>query len=233
MTLLAVIGASQCWGASVLVFEDGTLGTSVVAGAVALAGQTEVVAPDQATFNTLLAEGGWLAVIFAEQNESIFDASASYLTDWIAGGGVLIGQTWLDGGLDTLLGGSQASVNGDTITTDGSPIFTGLGSTITLASPGWGVFSQGYSALAGGTCLGTISGGSGGGCAVIQANGGLTFLNAGLTDTYASVADGQQLLANEITLASSSTSTPEPSSLFLMGGGLLGLAGFTRRKLRK
>ena len=68
-----------------------------------------------------------------------------------------------------------------------------------------------------------------GGCAVIQGNGGLTFLNAPLNDTYGTITDGQQLIANELDLASA----PEPGSFLLIGGGLLGLAGFARRRLAK
>lgn len=225
---LLAFGAAQCWAGSVLVFEDADLGTSAVTGAITLAGDTETVAPDQGTFNTLLAEGGWSAVIFGEQGGEIYADSSSQLAAWVAGGGVLIGDTWQDGGLDTLLDGAVASTNGSTITTDGSPVFAGLGGTISLSSPGWGIFSQGYSALTGGTCLGSLDSG---GCAVIQGNGGLTFLNAPLNDTYGTLSDGQQLIANELDFAGSSA--PEPGSFLLMGGGLLGLAGFARRRFSK
>ncbi len=42
-----------------------------------------------------------------------------------------------------------------------------------------------------------------------------------------------QIIFDDVTFGSSQVGTPEPSSLLLMGSGVLGLAGIVRRKLRR
>jgi hypothetical protein len=229
LAVLAALGTVPCFAGSVLYWDDGDIASSVLSGGIALAGETAVLATSQADFNTQLAAGGWDAVIFGEQFNHVYSGSAAALTAWLAGGGKLIGDTWLDGGLDTLLDGSENSQNGSTITTTADPIFAGIGATISLSNPGYGVFSQGYNPLAGGTGIGTLSSG---GSAVVLGNGGDSYLNGPLNDTYTPLAAGQQLIANEL-LQLTGTPTPEPGSTTLFGLGVIALGAFRRFRTRQ
>src|ERR1035437_1336296 len=259
--------------ANVLAFEDYTVGTSALPGALALWGGCGVctITNDSGTFNTDLTAGGWDVVIYAEQNNSTYPSSAAELTAYVGGGGKLIGDTWQTGGLDGLLGASQASENGlvittsgdavfaglgakvggggnlmgDTwqtggldgllgasqasenglvITTSGDAVFAGLGATINLTNPGWGILSQGWNPVGGAVGIGSLNSG---GSAIILGNGGKTYLNAPLTDTYSPVSDGERLIANEL---GQLTGTPEPATFVGMG---LGLAVLAMRRLRR
>ena len=232
---LAIAIGSVCFGlagaqhaaAAVLYWDDFNVGTSAVPGGIALAGLAGVGATDQTDFNTKLAAGGWEAVLFGEQNTNVFSGSAAALSAWVTGGGKLIGTTWLTGGLDSLLDAVGASFNGTTITTDADPIFAGLGPTISLSNPGWGTFSQGWTATSGASCLGSLDSG---GCAVIMGNGGNTYLNGPLNDTYLPLADGERLIANELLQLTGTRQVPEPVSLPLVGLGLAALGFFRRKK---
>lgn len=232
LTLVALLSMAGTLSAgNILVYEDYLVGTSAVPGALALWGGcgTCTTTSDSGTFNSLLTGGGWDVVIYAEQGSGVFASSATELANYVSGGGKLIGQTWLTGGLDALLEASSAGQNGDTITTDGNPVFAGLGGTISLVNPGWGTFSQGWTAVGGGVGIGSFNSG---GSAIISGNGGRTFMNAGLTDTYSPGSDGERLIANEIgiLLGESGAAVPEPSTFVGMG---LGLAALAFKKLRR
>ena len=228
--LLGLLAPFGLDAATVLVFQDMTLGTSVIPGALALWGGcgTCTNASDTLHFKTLLAGGGWDVVIYAEQNNPWDSETATAMTQYVGSGGRVIGQTWLAGGLSTLLEATGHGTNGTTITTTAHPIFTGFAGAILLSNPGWTTtFSRGWDPVGSATGLGTSSSG---GSAVILGNGGHTILNAGLTDTYSPLADGERLLANELAfLAGQDGQVPEPSTWAAMG---LGLAALVLKKFR-
>jgi hypothetical protein len=223
IALAAFCAAGTLTAGNILVFEDYVLGTSAIPGALTLWGGcgTCTTTTDSANFNTLLAAGGWDVVIYAEQDSGTYSSSAAELTTYVSGGGKLIGQTWLTGGLDALLQASFASQNGSSITTDGNPVFAGLGATINLSNPGWGIFSEGWNPVDGAVGIGSLDSG---GSAIILGNSGSTYLNAPLTDTYSPTSDGERLLANEIGQLTGGTGVPEPATFVGLGIGLAVLA---------
>lgn len=238
VVLAVALGTAVCSGpvqggtVNVLSWVDFNVGTSVIPGAVSDLGPAYSLtqAPDQGTFNSLLAGGGWNVVIFGEQNNSIYPGSASALTAYVGGGGKLIAATWLTGsGLLTLTqAGLVSSQDDSTITTDADRIFNSpyaLGSTILLNNPGWGVFSQSYDASGGGVGIGAL----GSGYAVMRGNSGNTLLNAPLFDSYGNQTQGEQFVANEIY---SLVNVPEVSSILPMALLALG-AGIGFRVSRR
>lgn len=224
---LCLVGTASA--STILWWTDGNLGTDVIPGGIALAGDTAVQATGSADFVTELNAGGWDAVIFGEQSFFTFSGSVeTALQNYLAGGGHIIAATWVpnsQGDLPGFMQGTEVDQNGTSITTDASAIFAGLGGTIALTNPGYGTFSQSYAAQAGATGFGSLGGGS----AVILGNNGHTYLNGPLFDTYSNVAQGQQLIANEL----GAFAAPEPSSLLMMGVGLLCLTcmGYRRNVL--
>lgn len=227
--LLMAVPAGAASISNVLVFEDSVAGTSAIPGALTLWGGCVIctTTTDTGAFNTALAGGGWDLIIYAEQADDVYADSGPGLTTYVNGGGRLIGQTWRTGGLDGLLQASSVSENGTVITTDGNPVFAGLGSTINLSNPGWGIYTQGWHPEFGAVGIGSLSGG---GAAIIVGNNGRTYLNAPLTDAYSTLSGGERLLANEIGVLSGSGSVPEPSTFVAFG---LGFAVLAIRKLRR
>ena len=226
---LALILACALPAANILIYEDLALGTSAIPGALTLSGQCTLCtfAADTTDFNNLLTGGTvWDLVILAENNSSsTYSEVAANLSAYLTGGGRIIGQTWVSGGLDTLLEGVLAPpVNATPLNNDGHPVFNGIVGDIGISNPGWGTFTQRYSAL--GTAVG-IGGLGSLPFGIILGNDGRTFLNGPLSDTYTTVAQGEQLLANEINYLLDSQ-VPEPGTFALLGAGLAFLA--IRRK---
>jgi hypothetical protein len=228
----AALGPRPAEAVNILYFEDQSLGTSAVCGALALLGLTgsTTTATDTTNFNTLLTSNAYDLVIFGEQDSSttFLDVSVA-LTGYVSGGGKVLGTTWLDEGFGALMGAAgRVEENATTITTDGSPIFAGLGPTIELIDPGWGVFSSSWDEGAA-TGLGTL----GAGAAVVQANGGRTLLYGPLFDTYDDLPEGERFIANGIgLLLDETTAVPEPSALATLGFGLFGLWLVVARRAR-
>jgi hypothetical protein len=232
-SLFALAAASPASAVAVLHFEDDSLGTSAVPGALSslgLVGSTTFTS-DVTTFNTLLDGGGWDLVIFGEQNSfDTFDDASGSLTPYVTGGGRLIATTWRDGGLGSLLEAVFVTSNAAQITTDAHPIFAGLGATIDLDNPGWGTFSISWGPTGSAVGLGSL----GAGAAAILGNDGRTILNGPLFDTFDDLAQGEDYIANQIAflLAVQQADVPEPGTLALVGLGVVLLGCARRRKTR-
>lgn len=223
----AVCAASVAHAANVLTFTDLNLGTSVLPGALALSGVcgTCTQTSDANAFHNAYLGGNWDLLIVATQNfgpssyPNVFGDLASHIT----GGGAAIGQNWLtsESVFAALFEASQTGeVNQTKISTDADQVFAGLGATASLFNPGWGVYTTTLGTLGGGSALGTL----GSGAAVVRGNGGRTYFNSFLLDTFATQSQGERLVANEINLAlGCGAPVPEPSTMAFGAAGLLAL----------
>jgi len=221
---LLALFVSPAFAGNILYWTDFNVGTSVIPDAITLAGYTGVAATDGTDFANKISLGGWSLIIVGEQDTSTYGSFGTQLTAWIAGGGRAIGATWLSGsGTANLFQGSSTGTNGLSIPNTGGPLFNGIVGDVGLYNPGWGTFSQYYSPIGSASCLSNLGGY---GCAVVLGNNGQTLLNAPLFDSYADYDTGVQFVANEIGYLS----TPEPTTLLLLGSGILGIAARFRRQ---
>ncbi len=195
--LAAVVGlaaSSPAFAGNILWFEDGTLGTSAVGGAIALTPHSYQFTNNATTFNSMLNSGTWDLVIWGEENNAQWATCSAALTSYVNGGGKVIGATWQNTGFAAMMQGSLSSTNVTSITTTSHAIFANCGASIGISNPGYGIYSQCYSPTSTASGLGT----SGAAYGVILGNGGRTLLNAPLFSCYTSLTTGQQFIANEI-----------------------------------
>src|SRR6185295_13426320 len=115
--LVGLAAASPAWAANILWFDDGTLGTSVVGGAITQTGHTSSFTNNAATFNSMLAAGGWDLVIWGESNNAQWASCSGALTAYVNGGGKVIGATWQNTGFVAMMQGQLVSTNVTSITT--------------------------------------------------------------------------------------------------------------------
>lgn len=218
MTLM-VAAQSAYATSSVLFYQDHAIGTSVVPGALTMLGLDATYTTDSTQFNNYLTSSTWDLVIFAEQNNNVFSASAAQLTSYVNNGGKLLADTWRDdSGLSSLMQATKVGSNYSTITTDAHEIFDGIASEIYLSNPGWGTYSMSWAATGGAVGLGTLGTGS----AVILGNNGNTLLYGPLTDTYMYETQGSAFVANGISYLLKSEpnpTVPAPGALLLAALG--------------
>jgi hypothetical protein len=226
---VTLLFAGQASAQNILWWEDYTLGTSVVPGALALYSYTATQATGSADFYNKLTSNPWDLVIFGEQNTLEFDGAVqTALMNYVTGGGKVLGATWEGSPFAQYMGATIGGTNPGYLTGDTHPIFDGLG-TINLANPGWGIYARAYGTGAG-TCLGTTQYG---GCAAVLGNGGNTLLLSPLFDAYADLGVGQQFVgqsADFLLNGGSTQVTPEPVSMTLIATGLAGIASARRKR---
>lgn len=203
----AVSGSGDITVLGILHYTDDNLGTNVVPGALGLLGTSATEPADATEFATLIAEGGWGIVIMGEQNAPYFSTVETALDAYLAAGGRVIAATYSSS--SALIAFMEATngpgTNYAEVITDAHPIFDGLGTSVSVADPGWGTYARSYEADGSADCLGSTSAG---GCAGVLGNGDQTILLGPLFDAYGTVGDGSTLVSQAITFLLEATPNP-------------------------
>jgi len=212
---------------SILYFNDYTVGTDRMAEALAnLSGTYDITTVTTSSdFATQIATGNYDLGIFMVQNwySSDFADGINALGTFVATGGRSIYTDWSRNNIYADLFGAQwtGGTNQDTITVSDPDLAAGITNPISLYNPGWGVFSMDVD---GASIAATFGNGQG---AIAFGMSGRSITNGFLTDTFIDGAQGVQLYTNEIGyLLGGTTPVPEPSTILLMGVGLIGMAGY-------
>jgi hypothetical protein len=244
LAALLALCVSLANASEVLYWQDDVIGSSVIPGAITLAGDTGVAAASDTNFDALLTSQAWSAVIIDIENlplTSYYSAIPGDLATYVNNGGLLIGDDYYtstpggDTGLASLFQATAVGNNASSITNDGSALFSGIAGNIGVYSSDWTVYDVVYNPT--GTANGYGSSGAGYGIIEGSSGSGTTFLNGPLADAYTNLSQGQQLIANELSYATTATgpsspATPEPGTMVLFGSGFISLALSQRRRRR-
>lgn len=224
-----IVMATASQAASVLYFADDVQGTDAMAAALSGSSHTVVTATSYGDFSTQVGVGGWDLVVYFQQNNTDVGA-VNAISGWVTGGGKAIFTDWTrNAAVGSLFDATYTGSNNQTSVNITSALFAaGVTNPVSLSNPGWGIFSIGMAASAGGTSAATFGNGND---AIVIGNGGTTIINGFLSDTM-QLAAGTQLYANQLAflLDGPTSEVPEPGSLALLGLGLVGLAAMRKRK---
>lgn len=193
-------------GRSVLYFVDLTLGTDILRAAL------DAAVLDYGVDLTVASGGGFVAALAADPDLVVYNRQGSSgfptgdrdaLAAWVVGGGYLAFTHWDTTGTDViamatdLQASFDASVNHASLTVNQPEATDGLSSpTLTLTNAGYGTYSVGLDALAGGTVIATHDDDDS--AAIVSGNDGRTLMIGFFNDALPAV-DGQQLYTNLLT----------------------------------
>lgn len=219
--------AATASAAGVLYFSDYSLQTNALDTAIDNLSLARTNAVDEADFVTQLGAGGWDVVVLLVQNNPQVAAQTA-LEGWVIGGGKSIYADWTLNASTALVFNAAftSNVNNSSITHGGSMYFAGASDPMTLSNPGWGIYSLGLSALAGGTGVGMFENGD---AASVVGNSGRTIMNGWLNDTYDGGSMADHVLVAEQQLQQV-MAVPEPGTMLALG---LGLAAAARKRRKK
>ncbi len=221
---LALVVAVPARAATVLVYIDQVVGTDYVTPALTAGAHTVTTAVSWADFDTKLAGGSYQLAIGLGQNLALA-ANVATLTTYVAGGGrVILDDYTSNAAYGPLMNATYTGVTNQSSLNFLIPALSGgITNPQPLTNPGWGTYSMGELAAAGGTSVCSFPNGNS--CAV-SGNGGRTLLLGFLSDTP-SGANGVTLWSNIINFVlvgappGPTTLTPVPT---LGQWALLGLA---------
>jgi hypothetical protein len=219
-SLVAIAAPSSA--ASILYRVDHVVGTDVMDAALVSSGHTITKIATDLSGQTLAS---YDIVIYANQNLSQADGDQAALDAYMASGGKLIYANWRTsaaGELPAINSAYTGGINQVGITL--SQFASGVTNPLTAVNPGWGVFTTGLTALAGGTVAAMFDNGD---AAIVIGTDGRSIHNGFLTDTV----DSQQLYLNEIDFLLSGA-VPEPATWAMMISGFA-MAGFAARRRTK
>jgi PEP-CTERM motif len=207
----AIPGAADA-AVTVLYRNDFNLGTDYMAQALADPLYTVTTTSGNLSSFTL---SNYQVIVYANQNSGVPSGDVGRLDAFIAAGGRVIYQDWLQVSPPTL-NSSYTGGSNQTAVNVGAQLG---GGSLTLTNPGWGTFSTGLNALAGGTVQATFGNGS---AAIVSGNGGRTFHNGFLTDTVGT----SRIYTAQLSSFFAGGAVPEPATwlMLIMGFGFVGAA---------